>query len=349
MNKHIKNAFTMAELTICIIVMIMLAVVGMSNMKPNDNKIKLFVYATMENIASAVSTISNNYDLSASDTLATYDWMCTHLADYFSLKTSANCSKSAGYNVNYDFINNVTLHGLSVAQGSSVPWVNEARNYSNGTKIVGTQITYKYKDFVIDIDGEKGKNEVGVDRFPLRLYRGGLIDGTLIPTDCANFSPAACNNGSTSNGTRKQINFANTTDVISYDIYKIEEASADSSEEEGSSKAYLVASNKSYIQADCGIYGGEGYYNISNCSQKSSRVFLNCLTSDICKKCHTESTNICPYVDEAAKGTTYTNKTCQTYVDENNPRDLGCFMMLHKPGTAGGIFLDSAIETITGD
>ncbi len=321
-----KNAFTMAELTICIVLMMILAIFAVTNIKPNDNKIRLFVYSGMENISSVVSTlVSDNLDLDKADTNIVsgsnaYDWLCAHVADYFSLKNSANCKVTSAdaTTVNLTFTNGITIQGLAS------PWKTDSKKDDNNTP-------YKYKEFVIDIDGNtKGMNKVGIDRFPMRIYRGGLLEGALIPVDCNSSGSAYCKNS----GTSTKVNLAKANEIISYDIYKPESASA--------SKAGVVASYQSYMQADCAIFGGLGYFTVAECSSAGYKANLRCANAEICLKCN-EGGNICPM-----NGDKQLDKaTCKSYVNTNNPDQIACFMMLHRPPSGAGMIFDTVADTLS--
>ncbi len=297
-----KNAFTLAELTVCIVMMMILAIFAVTNIKPNENKIRLFVYGAMDNISAVVSTLvseessgltSGNFVTSS----GTYDWLCTKVGDYFTLKSEANCNTSASStDVNFTFTNNVTV------QGFAAPWTEDSRKAPDGTK-------YKYKEFVIDIDGAKGMNEDGIDRFSMRIYSGGLLEGALIP-----------------------INQMTAKEIINYDIFVPESANA--------SKATMVASYQSYKDADCGIFGGTGYFKDDECKSGGKKIYLKCLTTDLCSKC---GQGICPKTED---GTQLTVDSCKARVKTKNPNEIACFMMLHKPSTGAGLIIDTVADTM---
>ncbi len=318
-----KKAFTLTEVMICVAIMMVMAVFAIVNIKPNDNKIRLYAYAGMNALNSALGTIfSENDSLSVADTpittnSGTFDWLCTKMADYFALKSSVNCSTTASMgDINFTLANGITVQGLASA------WTIEDKINSDGDK-------YIYKELVFDIDSpSKGMNKVGIDRFPVRIYKNGLIEGTVIPSDCSAATVGTyCKNGSTKSG----VNLAKANDIINYEIYR--------KDSEDSDKASAVASYKSYMEADCGIFGGVGYYTTAECAEAGYKLLLKCANETTCGACE-DGGNICPLNGS----TQLTSSTCTTYAKTNNPKDYGCIMMLGKPSTGAGIIIDAMAD-----
>ena len=108
---------------------------------------------------------------------------------------------------------------------------NEANiTLENGVKIYGFEIpphkSYGtlVKDIIIDVDGVEGKNEIGIDRLPLRIYSTGMLGGKIIPVNCnsedeKNFDmtkSAYCPPG-------HEVNYLTQPYPISYDAYQLDE------------------------------------------------------------------------------------------------------------------------------
>ena len=318
-----KKAFTLTEILICIAIMMVMTVFAIVNIKPNDNKIRLYAYAGMNALNSALGTIySENGSLSVADApittdSGTFDWLCTKMADYFALKSSINCSTTASMgDINFTLANGITIQGLANS------WTIEGKTNSDGDK-------YIYKEFVFDIDSpSKGMNKVGIDRFPVRIYKNGLIEGTVIPSDCSAATVGTyCKNGSTKSG----VNLAKANDTINYEIYRRDSKDSD--------KASAVASYKSYMEADCGIFGGVGYYTTAECAEAGYKLLLKCANETTCGACE-DGRNICPLNGS----TQLTSSTCITYAKNNNPENYGCIMMLGKPSTGAGIIIDAMAD-----
>jgi len=147
------------------------------------NKNKIYIYAalrnlSMGNIAITEMPANGGYfypnNASSHDSSATTDWYCLYLADSFSLTANPECEKTTDTdglgNVNLRFPNGIVFQGIA----------SEWKLMYDGLY---------YKDFIIDADGEKGSNKIGIDRYPMRVYRGNThqgisIDGMVIPVEC---------------------------------------------------------------------------------------------------------------------------------------------------------------------
>lgn len=92
------------------------------------------------------------------------------------------------------------------------------------------------------------------------------------------------------------------------------------------------------------MFGGSGYFTVDECSADGYKVFLRCLNNELCASCYntTSGKNICPM--NGANQITSSN--CKTYVSANNPNQVACFMMLHKPSTGAGIIIDTVADTM---
>ena len=99
--KYNKKAFTMTELAITMVIMMVLAVFAILNIKPGENKAKLFLYVAMDHISRGLSTLyeSNSsledYVGHEGAGIDAYDKLCASLSDFFSLSTVANCKVNA--------------------------------------------------------------------------------------------------------------------------------------------------------------------------------------------------------------------------------------------------------------
>ena len=90
-------------------------------------------------------------------------------ADNFALKGDANCSINASNtDVNITLPNGMTYQGLT----------NEWKTPFDGSST-------QFKNVVVDIDGQKGKNKLWIDRFPMRIYREGDLVGVVALVDCS--------------------------------------------------------------------------------------------------------------------------------------------------------------------
>lgn len=322
--KFNKEAFTITELVITMAIMMVLAVFAIINIKPGQNKAKLFLYSALSNISSAVSTIAdeNGKSLSVAEGDVDvdgnkFDWLCVKLADFFSLASSANCSKDASAtDVNIVFTSGIEIQGLAG------PWKNDIKNDSDDNP-------YRYKDFVIDIDGiSKGMNKVGVDRFPMRIYKE-MIGERVMPVDCSQSTAGDyCKNGAT----RVDVNLAKSQDYISFDIYR-----ADSKDSEN---ANAVASFQSYMQADCGINGGSGYFTNEECAEAGYYLFPKCISKDMCAQC-ASGANVCPMI----AGVQMDAQECRSKIDTYNPDEGGCIPLLHRPSGGAGLIFDTMGES----
>jgi len=340
------NAWTMVELVIALTILILLSTLCITVYKPNIQKAKIVIYATIKNLTQGnIAIMEANDNTLVEDNVVdgsnVYDWHCLRLADVFSLENNADCKvdseKKKNLKVNLTFPTGVTVQGLT----------NDWLEPFDGSE-------YKIKNIVVDIDGRSGVNKIGVDRFPLRLYDGSGFTGMIQVVNCksdkdvvynddtkvtlgGDFRPY-CKQGFEANGNASNVVFDLDNKIISYDIYR-----ATSSEEEAT--AELVASSLAPMDADCGAYGGEGFYHKKQCEDSSNkingdylRIRTKCATSTNCAECG----NICPRNKDDNSNTD--ESSCTTMAASLNPEDLPCFTLLHKP-SGGTTFL---LETLIG-
>lgn len=339
-----KFAFTMAELTICIIALIILCAASTTITKSlNVNKSKIYIYAALRNLTLgniAITEMPANgafYPAAAqthdSDATKTDDWYCIYLADSLSLAANPDCSKTAvNTDINFIFPNGTTFRGIA----SSWEYA-----YSG----------LYYKDILIDADGEDGMNKIGVDKFPFRVFRGtnhaGMtLDGIVYPVECGNDKMYYLDNGtltsvslSSTYCSGKNNRIASDNSVVSYSIYKVTNG-------EKPDKATIIASKLSAIEADCKAYGGKGFYHGATCRDYGFKLMEKCAHEITCEEC--ETYGICP------NGGSKSN--CDTLAENNkinakqsdgsySSQGFQCFTLLNKP--SGGMGMVGS--TIFGD
>ncbi len=339
------KAWTMAELTIAVMVIIILSAISMSVTKNNNiNKARIFMYAALRNLnlGNVAITEANEsvfYPSTAAtadeDTAVTDDWYCLHLVDNFTLKGSPNCKKKYSSDndatVNFTFTNGVTF------QGFASKWKNA---YSG----------LDYKNAVIDIDGEGGSNKVGVDRFPIRIFKGKThqgdnANGMIFPVNCDSTKDTIttsdgtaislelnpyCNNGFSANGANKKANLALDNEIITNDIYRVTNAEKETS-------AQTMVAGRSTIEADCMAHGPKGFYGAKVCSDNGFKLSEKCAHTFVCGGCN-DSVNVCPDLDDS--GTAGSEEKCNETAGKNEEAAGGafrCFVFLGKPTSGLGM------------
>ena len=306
-----KCAWTIAEMIIAMTVMIILSGICVNMFKPNSQKAKFYMYSAVTNITKAnIAVIEKNNGLitdrvSKEDGTAE-DSYCNSVADFLSLQSIPNCSTSAAEtDINIQFPNKIAFYGMAS------DWITPEG------------ATYKYKNIMIDIDGEEGLNKVGADRFPMRVLAGSGkgTEGMVIPVDCNE-------NEETKNpycGDSNK-NFATDDQILVFNIYR----AMDDSE---NSKVSLIASSLSHMEADCMAHGGEGVYSAEECSDAKIKVNQSCATSSICDKCTTDT-----LPDGAAD-----KEGCKTVANDYNGSGLSCVYTRHKPKASMALIFDALI------
>ena len=338
-----KYAWTLAEMVIVIIILFMLSGLCVSLFKPDTQKAKICLYAAIRNITRGNITIIEKYEtlMKHDDPEAEEDWYCTQFADAFTLDTEANCSKDADEgDINIRFAHGVTIQGLAS------DWVQPFADSS-----------YYYKNIVVDIDGSDGMNRLWVDRFPLRIISGsnkgaeGLVvtvtcgDNDLVYNDKAEphavvaVAPAAknpyCSNGFTPSGDAVNKNFALSKDILTYDVYRAISTEPDS-------KAELITTSVSPMEADCMAYGDQtGYYSTAECDSAKIRIKGKCATKQNCGTC---TNNTCPMNQEGTSATDHDG--CSELAGVLNPNDISCFAIVHKPSGGASFMLQALIGDI---
>ena len=344
MNK--KNAWTLVELFMAMGVIILLSTILATTYRPNVQKAKLYIYASMANITKGTIAVKEKYakdetgskDLSYQNPDSTDDTFCIEMADVFTLNKTPECAiDSTISTVNLSFPNKVTVQGLAT------PW---KKPYPTAD--------YSFKNIVIDIDGEEGLNKVWVDRFPLRLFQGSKYEGVLQVVNCADDSiyddegnkitlsddtgkSPYCKQKFNASGAIVAKEFLKDDKIINYDIYKAPATGENI-------KATMVASARSPLEADCGAYGGKGLYNRKLCAQYGFKLKRECASQTACEGCGT-SPSVCP-ANENGTGI-ISESDCNTLATANrqNDSDINCFTLQHKPG--GGMSM--LVETMVGE
>ena len=314
-----NKGWTLAEMMVAMVILIILCAASMSIVKGiNVNKAKIFLYATMKNFGMAHGGLLEKFGSFSptEDTTNTTetDWYCINMADFYTLKSNPKCNKTEVLsNANIQLPNNTSVYGLS--QEWDTPWVDAP---------------YSYKEIMVDIDGNSGSNKIGIDRFPLRVYRGNTIerinlDGMVYPVNC-NTTTVYDATGTTHSLTKHKYCGSNSTnfyiddELITYDIYR----KANLTDEYAS----IVVSGRSLAEADCSAYGGLGFFSKYECNAMGYSVHPKCAKTDVCEMLVNE-----------------TNKTnCQNAIAINNPDEQTCFSIIHKPSSGLGMIAGSMFD-----
>lgn len=331
-----KYAWTMAELTVIIIIMLILTKAAMSITKSiNVNKSRIFAYSAVRNLTMGNIYVRQKNKMkpeqviaACNDSTMTNDWYCMHLADTYSLKSDTNCAKTATANT----VNFTLANGISV-MGAASAWKTAYTNLY-------------YKDILVDTDGtSKGVNKIGVDRFPLRVFLGKNaylenLRGLVVPVNCQSGQDII----TTDTGTLKTLtspycsgvnnNMANDSEIFAYDVYVVKNPNK-------ANTAGVLLSKRSVMEADCLSNGGRGIYGHAACKSKGYRLHEKCAHSKTCKGC--EEGGTCP--------TGYTTEEACITLAENNKIEIKpgkkkghrCVNMISKPtggmGMLGGSIL----------
>lgn len=332
-----NKAWTLTELVVALVVVTVLSILAVSTIKPTTQNSKTFIYASIRNLQRGNSWISENYGYFNGADVSGNDWYCFQIANIFNVK-EFNCAITAlgSTTVNIEFDNKTTIQGLAS------PWVSP---YENSP--------YQFKNIVIDIDGKKGLNKVWIDRFPLRIYRGGDKDGLITPANCGSTYDYVyktdgtkvtlsslntgmsqyCKHGFTSSGAAVSKRFVDDNSIISYDIVR-------TNSDEEASAGIVVKMGISNIGADCIAAAGDGFYSYTDCSDAGYNLHQECATKDACLDCDTRGN--CP-----SGATNYAE--CVALADKYNPNYYECISVLHKPNVGMSIMLDGILGELDTD
>ena len=117
------------------------------------------------------------------------------------------------------------------------------------------------KDVMIDIDGEnKGENQIGVDRVPIKIYSDGRMAGKITPVSCSMTTtkdwevpyPNICKGA-------PEIDFMQNNEPFGFDVIQV-------GGENGKSR--VIGRNIPFFRADCVAFGGEMIAPIGYCDQR---------------------------------------------------------------------------------
>jgi len=326
---RLKSAWTLMEMIIAIAIITILSGIMLSTVNVDVSKAKLFMYATVKNLENATAIINKDFEtFHDQSNIGGKDWLCTKLADIFTIEDTVNCTATATGSANVNFVlpTGVSFQGLA-----------------NAWQIPYTNALYQYKDIVIDINGTSGKpNKVWVDRFPMRIYSGSEFSGQVRVSNCAGDtfdnegaavginSTAVYNPYCKNDSTNVRTETAKDNKIITYDVYAIEESNS----EEDENNTVLVASGRSFVEAECLAYGGDYLVATAKCVNSGYKVHDKCISIDTCVLCGTNS-SICPT-------TATTQEACETILNSRNY--LGCYVTLHRPSSGGGFFVDAIVN-----
>ena len=207
---------------------------------------------------------------------------------------------------------------------------------------------------MIDIDGSKGANKLGSDRFPLRIY---AKENTILPVDCTETQFYAweaqenkmvtlsaphknpyCKKGKEFTGSVSDINFLLDDEIITYDIH-----AGNAAANTKNNKFKIAALTQSPAAAICGVLGGSKYLSESQCASMGLKIHAQCPTKESCEKCSTVSPSICP-MNEAGTAQISSSQCEQLYNSLGGDEHL-CIMLLHKPSAA----MSAIVGSIVGD
>lgn len=276
--KIYKNAWTMAELVVAMLVLSILMTLSIQNIKPKKIRVLPFAYASVKNLNDAARfVLSDNLVKNLPDDLisspeANSNKTCVQMAEALSLIGNYTCVKTIATapangrgktgKPNFQTSNMISYSGLEKDFTST---------YRGTASNVGqcATVAVGMKDIMIDIDGDDGENKVGKDQFPLKL----LQTGEVVPGTCSDIvpssTPSACSGETFQNPTFKKhpscgsetTKFINEDYPFAYTVYrsrKVTEAEVDSGEYRADDRIteILRINDKSmaeisFAQADC--------------------------------------------------------------------------------------------------
>ncbi len=160
-----KSAFSLTEVLLVIGIMSIVIVLLMMSFKPQRVKDLPFVYSTYKNVVQANKDLVYLNEKAGNFGLAYpgQNDYCIQFADSVSTMGEINCTPAA--DPNFKFSNGVSFSGF-------------AGDWSTLNNTKGASVHYRDIDF--DVNGTKGKNKTGEDKFKLRIYR---FNGMAAPID----------------------------------------------------------------------------------------------------------------------------------------------------------------------
>ncbi|MBQ4646649.1 MAG: hypothetical protein IJB79_04815 [Candidatus Gastranaerophilales bacterium] len=130
------------------------------------------------------------------------------------------------------------------------------------------------KDLIIDVNGEKGENTLGVDRVGIRIYSTGRMGGMISPINCKRedeedygipYSPA-CTAGF-------NMNFMDMKIPFGYDVTQIGGKKG---------KSRRLGQNITFLRADCIAFGGEIVGATEFCDKRGYHWLTACYHEYFC-------------------------------------------------------------------
>lgn len=317
-----KNAWTLLELTVIMIVILVLTAASMSVMKTiNVNKMRIYTYSAIRNLTMGSIAIKDKYgemypdEAKTSDNNAAVanDWYCMNLVDSLMTDGAINCIKN-------------------IIDGTPISSPTPNFKLANGIYVYGASNSWRtaygdlhYKDMMFDINGNGGADKIGVDRFPLRVFRGATAQGynadaLVQPVDCTSgqdyltdtagnkitLSSTYCTGGS--------VALASDSEFLTYAVYKVVDTNKPNS-------AVPILAGRSAVEADCLAHGAKGLYGKQLCSANAYKLYPECAHEETCAGCEADGT--CP--------NSGTEANCNALAQNNKFR---CFALMSKP-TAG--------------
>ena len=178
------------------------------------------------------------------------DKLCIALANKYS-KGEGNCqvSKRAAILPNFKLgKTKITILGMNMQPYKA-----------NGTLV---------KDIIIDVDGERGANTIGVDRTPVSIYSAGRMGGMLSPANCRTedvkrygmLYSRVCPTGT-------ELNFYDMKRPLAYNIMQV-------GGKNGNSR--YVGRNVTFLRADCCAYGSDLIGAEDFCEQRGYHWLTAC-------------------------------------------------------------------------
>lgn len=326
------KAWTLAELTIIIIIILILTKASSAIVKnTNINKARIFTYVTIRNLTMGNIAIKEKYgsiypaSASTHDVSNSKDWYCLNLADSFSKEGTTNCSTT----LLPDDDNFILANGVSI-KGLSSSWI---KAYDD----------LYYKNILIDINNQEGMNKIGIDKFPLRIFRGynsngNSADGLVLPVDCQSGKDILYDKDGNlislnHNYCAGSSNFASNNEIFSYNTFRV-------TNKNNPKEANIIFAGKSVIEADCLANGGNGFYNHQICQSLGYNLHERCAHESTCFECETKGT--CPNNSTETNCNTIAQSNKLT-LEDGSEQGYKCFSLIAKPiggmGLIGGAIM----------
>lgn len=360
-----KRAWTMAEMTVAMIIVIVLSYASITSIKTtSNNQGKILMYATVKNLLYANGAISDQYGEFYPESESKNDiknnsfpgtWYCNRLKDMLTTTNDPNCGSASA---TFNFPNGVKVYGLAGNWQYPYTYRNSDSIACTSNSFCSATADFYYRNIMVDVNGDSKPNEVGIDRFLLRIYRGftplgtdisgyvyprcGSYDYVIDPTGATKYMNVQADTSAIACPT-SNFDFINDNEILSYNIYKVDKTLADGVRGKEAT-ATLVVGQLPLMKADCMAYGGNGVFNKYQCSQAGFYIHPDCAHYDLCLDCSGKlfdkdalAYNVCP--------TGYRSiSTCQTKATANNPTastntpNQTCFMVLNRPTGGLGFF-----------